>query len=276
MAVIDMLRAQRQVVKHRRRRRPAPPQEPRRARLRYRKGMMRWLDDAEAVIREELDPAIREVVERREDVRTDAMPPRIMDALRKARERLRRMVAAGELAGLLGRVGREVDTFSANDMRRVLGIDLREQELGPYIEQFVEENRLLIKSMAEQQAREAAEVLESAIPDGLRVEEIATRLQERFGVVRSRAELIARTETMKLKSQLDEQRQRAVGVTHYFWRDSNDERVRHRHGELDGNRFSYDSPPVAERDGTRHHPGRFPNCRCRAEPDTRGLLEAAA
>lgn len=271
MAVIDLLEAQRRIRKHRRRRQP-DPREPRRAWLRYRKGLMRFLDAAEAAVREELDPAVAELAEREDGTRTDAIPPKIRDALQRARDRLLRMVAAGELAGLLSRVGREVDTFSANDVRRVLGIDLRETEVGPYIEGFVEENRRLIRSLTEQQTREAADVVEAAIPEGVRVEEIATRLQERFGVVRSRAELIARTETTKLKSQLDEQRHRAVGVTHYFWRDSNDERVRRKHRELDGRRFSYDSPPVAERNGARHHPGRYPHCRCRADPDTRELL----
>ena len=60
--------------------------------------------------------------------------------------------------------------------------------------------------------------------------------------------------------------QQKLGITHYTWRTSQDERVRHEHVLRDGRRFAWDNPPD---DG---HPGQPIRCRCVAEPYTEHLM----
>lgn len=73
-----------------------------------------------------------------------------------------------------------------------------------------------------------------------------------------RARLIARDQMGSLNSDLNEFRQRQIGVTQYEWKTIIDGRERHSHHERNGRIFSWDNPPP---DGP---PGRAINCRCRA------------
>lgn len=59
---------------------------------------------------------------------------------------------------------------------------------------------------------------------------------------------------------INERRQREVGVTHYIWRSRDDAKVRTAHAERDDRLFSWDD---RFSDG---HPGHGYNCRCTAEP----------
>lgn len=59
---------------------------------------------------------------------------------------------------------------------------------------------------------------------------------------------------------INERRQRELGVTHYIWRSRDDAKVRTAHAERDDRLFSWDD---RFSDG---HPGHGYNCRCTAEP----------
>jgi SPP1 gp7 family putative phage head morphogenesis protein len=61
-------------------------------------------------------------------------------------------------------------------------------------------------------------------------------------------------------TEINERRQRDLGVTHYIWRSLDDPRVRTTHAERDDRLFSWDD---RFSDG---HPGHGYNCRCTAEP----------
>ncbi len=61
-------------------------------------------------------------------------------------------------------------------------------------------------------------------------------------------------------TEINERRQRDLGVTHYIWRSLDDPRVRTTHAERDDRLFSWDD---RFSDG---HPGHGYNCRCSAEP----------
>lgn len=75
---------------------------------------------------------------------------------------------------------------------------------------------------------------------------LAEALQQRVGVSKSRALLIARDQTTKLSANLTEHRQRAAGVERWVWSTSLDERVRPTHRELHGKTFSWDPNKRAE------------------------------
>lgn len=53
-----------------------------------------------------------------------------------------------------------------------------------------------------------------------------------------------------------------MGINMYTWRSRGDERVRAIHQQLNGQQFFWEFPPMAEADGTHHHPGEGYNCRC--------------
>jgi SPP1 gp7 family putative phage head morphogenesis protein len=85
--------------------------------------------------------------------------------------------------------------------------------------------------------------LRGETPEGGEPEEprtLAEALQERVGVSKSRAQLIARDQTTKLSAALTEHRQKAAGVSRFVWSTSNDERVRKTHQQLHGKTFSWD------------------------------------
>ena len=62
-------------------------------------------------------------------------------------------------------------------------------------------------------------------------------------------------------TEINERRQRDLGVTHYIWRSLDDPKVRTTHAERDDRLFSWDN---RFSDG---HPGHGYNCRCSAEPE---------
>lgn len=110
----------------------------------------------------------------------------------------------------------------------------------------------------------------------LRVEELAKLIQDRFGVKDSRAELIARDQTLKLNGQLTEANMRTAGVSRYIWTTSKDERVRGNpdgkypdadpsHYAQDGQIYSWDDPPETG------HPGQDFQCRCTPYPLIEGI-----
>lgn len=100
---------------------------------------------------------------------------------------------------------------------------------------------------------------------GMRVEELRAKILERGNVSVSRAELIARDQTLKLHGQITATRQTRAGVQSYTWSTSRDERVRDEHAALEGQTFSWNSPPEPG------HPGEDFQCRCVAIPNVEEL-----
>jgi SPP1 gp7 family putative phage head morphogenesis protein len=270
MALEEILRAQKRLREQvQRGRTPRSTREPKRARQRYRSALLGLMDEMAGEMREGLHPAIEGIAAQPEgegERQDAALPPDVERRLEELRERLMALAQGPRVERIIDRIGEDVASFSLSDMSSVLSISLPEMGLGPQLEAFAEQNAQLITSIAEDHLGEAAKVVETATTRGMRVESIAQLLEERFDVIRSRAQVIARTETAKLKAQIDRRRAQNVGVTHFFWVDSSDERVRPKHERLDGQRFAYDNPP---RVGL---PGEPINCRCTATPDTSTVL----
>jgi SPP1 gp7 family putative phage head morphogenesis protein len=131
----------------------------------------------------------------------------------------------------------------------------------------------LIKSVSFERLGEVQKIVEESVLSGERHEGLRDKLIAQFGVTKSRASLIARDQTLKLTSQLNQQRATSVGVQTYTWITSRDERVRPGHKALDGTIQRYDSPPVTNpRTGERNHAGEDYQCRCVAAPNTDELL----
>jgi SPP1 gp7 family putative phage head morphogenesis protein len=208
-----------------------------------------------------LEPLLQERFGRRLDgLRHDAAPS-LDEVFAQVRE--------GEISrGFLERMFRGIDQQAANDLSHAVPAISPDQTLRGGAEMqaaFIERNVALIDEARVR--REVRAIIEQPITEGVRVEEIRAQIQERLGVTRSRAELIARDQTLKTYGQIQEARQTDAGIEEYTWSTSLDERVRSRHIELEGTTQRWDAPPLVDRKtGRREHPGGDYQCRCAAIP----------
>lgn len=170
--------------------------------------------------------------------------------------------AAPELAEAQAK---RVAGFNLSDMTRILGIDLAAEPpaVKRQLERWRRENVSLIKSIVVELHDDVRRTVREAAREGRRVEELAGDLRERFGVQASRAELIARDQTLKANADLTMVRHKEAGIERYVWSTSRDERVRPMHSALEGRIFRYDEPPpITNEAGDRNRPGEDYQCRC--------------
>lgn len=177
------------------------------------------------------------------------------------------------VARLMGTVGLEqtaqaLNAFALGEATELLSFDFADEppEVVSALDAFLSQNVVLIQSVSERLLDDVERVVQEAVQSGTRAEVLSRRLQERFGVVRSRANLIARDQVLKAHSNLTRIRHQEAGITRYEWRSSRDSRVRDRHARLHGQIFSWDDPPIAGENGERGHPGEVFQCRCTAKP----------
>lgn len=228
-------------------------------------------------VQEILFPALAEVGVGLE--RADAfLPPRLEDAFRRLEVAFSGVVSPSRTRSSLESVAARVDDHNRQEIRRVLSLDVRREDLGlgTFLDRFVQQNVDLIQSIPQRALGEVEGIVRSAHAGQIRVEALRDQIMARFDVSESRAALIARDQTLKANGQLNQLRQQAVGVREYEWIASRDERVREDHAALDGQRFSWLEPPIVdERTGRREHPGGDYQCRCTASPVLDGLLDSS-
>lgn len=124
-----------------------------------------------------------------------------------------------------------------------------------FIETFASFQLQLLRGNVDQQIGKLAQLRAEGRPD-----------TEGLWVSRTRAQLIARTETQRLSNEIVAYWAQEYGSEEYEWNTARDERVRHGHARLHGTTQRYDAPPE-KNDGFGHgHPGSSPNCRCRPRP----------
>jgi phage-related protein (TIGR01555 family) len=166
----------------------------------------------------------------------------------------------GTVGPLFDRHAKDVLVANARAMK-LLGIRLApDHRVGFEIQERRKANIDLVVNAQRAYAQSVKDIFESPENVGLRVEELQAMLLERGSVSESRAELIARDQTLKLNGAITEIRQTNAGVTEYTWSTSQDERVREEHAALEGQTFAWSSPPAVG------HPGEDFQCRCVALP----------
>lgn len=171
----------------------------------------------------------------------------------------------------------EVDDFERKQLTRRLteattisdltGRILAKEAAAKLVDAFVTENVGLITSLPEKVFAQVERKVLRAVKEGARVETLRNDLEGTYDIARSKAALIARDQVGKLYGQLNETRQKAVGIKTYIWRTVGDERVREIHQELDGTVQDWNNPPVTNPEGEENHPGEDYQCRCTAEPN---------
>ena len=177
----------------------------------------------------------------------NALASKIVNAQKKASD--------GQLADMLG---------------KQTGIDftglMRDEDLQQAVDEAIAANVGLIKSIPEQYFDKIEQAVMAGIQGGTLNATLADDLEKAYGISKSRAKLIATDQLGKINSRLSQIRQQKLGITHYTWSTSHDERVRHEHKLRDGKLFAWDKPPS---DG---HPGQPIRCRCVAKPYTEHLM----
>lgn len=166
-------------------------------------------------------------------------------------------------------IGEEVDDLVSDDvdgqLSRLLNIPLAmaagSQER---VDQWVEENIGLITRLNQAQCDELEKMVHEAMSAGTSTLELAKTIEQKFDRPWWHASLLARDQTAKLASQINQARQEDYGITHYQWSTSGDPRVRQKHAELDGQIFSWAEGAPGQRG--RIHPGLEFQCRCVAIP----------
>lgn len=152
-----------------------------------------------------------------------------------------------------------------NAMENAVGIDLRNVLQGEDLDDIMfattRENVALIKTIPEEYFKKIETIVFTGTTQGRTASSMIQRIREVAGNTENRARLIARDQTSKLNSALNQQRSQNLGVEEYIWRTAGDERVRPSHARKNGKTFRWDDPPK-----DTGHPGQDIQCRCVAQP----------
>ncbi|AVH14379.1 minor capsid protein [Acinetobacter indicus] len=166
------------------------------------------------------------------------------------------------------------DQQLANMLLKFTGIDftalMRSEDLFDAVNDAIHANVQLIKSIPSQHLDKVEQIVLNGIQSGLKSEFMVKAIQGIGHSTEKRAKLIARDQTGKLTSKLTEVRQTKLGITHYYWSCSRDERVRDSHLARDGKLYAWTH---VHDDG---HPGIPIRCRCVAIPYTAHLFDPNA
>jgi SPP1 gp7 family putative phage head morphogenesis protein len=151
---------------------------------------------------------------------------------------------------------------------------LHDRGLAPWLQNVVDENVGLIRSMTREKQETFKNGLVAMITADAPQDEIRKLIEKNFAFSRAKARMIARDQTGKINGRINQYRQQSLGATRYIWRGSKDERERDDHRRLEGKIFSWDKPPIVDRrTGRRANPGEDYQCRCHAEMVLEDLLD---
>jgi len=153
----------------------------------------------------------------------------------------------------------------ARAMGQQLRRDLASAPVFPAYQRLIEEQVILIKSLPDVAANRVHELATQSLYAGTRWEDISDDILATGLVTKSRANLIARTETGRASTTFTQVRAQHIGSDGYIWRSALDADVRPQHKRLEGTFHRWDAPPIASEPGQkemRYHPGAGPNCRC--------------
>ena len=173
-------------------------------------------------------------------------------------------------------------------IKTVVGVDpiSKNQGYQTLIQSWSKENSRLITSIQSNLLDDVAGVTQRGMSAGKSINDISKEIKDRYGVTKSRARTIARTETGKLNGNLTKVRNQELGINTYTWATANDgERVRPSHRELHNLLCRWDDDSVCSRDNGKTWikrksigafvgaPGQDVNCRCTSRGNVSQLLD---
>lgn len=236
-----------------------------------------------ALLRERMPDILRAVRRARRDAfhmpqcetRSDAGEPEAATAILRTLEAAAREATRPEAAIA---VAKEFATKTSTaqriqltkQVRAALGVELFAPETGvaDLVDAWALENAALIRSVSQRVVDQVATATTRALAAGTLWPDLAAEIDKSVGLGEKRAKLIARDQVGKLYGQVNAQRQRNLGVTHFIWRTAADRRVRPEHRALEGEKF-----PFADGAPGEGLPGQPVLCRCYSEPSFDEILE---
>jgi SPP1 gp7 family putative phage head morphogenesis protein len=147
-------------------------------------------------------------------------------------------------------------------MSRALAKEIKSAPMEIRMQELRDDQVRLIKSLPLDAAERVHHLIVQAKIGGKRANEVAEEIMRSGHVARSRATLIARTETARAATAVVRGRAEFIGATHYRWTSVGDADVRPSHRRLNGKVFSWDNPPLSDPPDYHSHPGEIFNCRC--------------
>lgn len=250
-------------------RKPRPVQRkmrpPTSARREYNKALLAFFRSFNTIAEEELFPALT-TSSLKQDAFSDfqSIYQRILN---RAQAALLNLIPHIETFST--QVGVFTDTQVSLLLQSATGVapDLMPSQVLPQVNAWKEQHNAFIRSLPEDLVQQVQATIAKGLDQGSSPTTLRKDLQERFGINRRRASLIARTEAGQLHAQLSKTRLTSLGVEEYIWRTAQDERVRSSHEHLDGTVQRYDSPP------DEGNPGESFQCRCEDIPLLDSLIE---
>jgi len=165
---------------------------------------------------------------------------------------------------------RDIDSWRSlsGAISQQLRRDIRRTDVGKTMRDLLHRQVKLIKSLPLEAVERVHELTLKGLENSTRAAEYAKEIERTGEVTKSRATLIARTETARTASILTQTRATAAGITHYRWQTAGDADVRPGHKAMQGKICRFDDPPAVNENGRimYHHPGEIWNCRCWPEP----------
>ena len=156
---------------------------------------------------------------------------------------------------------------------KLLQQELQSTPLGAKVQTIIRENAAYISSIPLEAAQTLVDEVSKAQAAGARASTIAKMTRVRFpALLKSRVNLIARTEVAKASTALTQARAEQVGADFYEWITSEDVRVRNSHKKMNGVLCAWNDPPSPEQlVGEKsmlgnYNAGSCPNCRCTSAP----------
>lgn len=125
------------------------------------------------------------------------------------------------------------------------------------LETAIERNVSLVASVSEQTRARISQEVFQGLSERRPARMVAKAISEAVGMSRSRALNIAADQASKLGAQLNVERAREAGLTHYQWMSSHKAHARPEHAARDGKVFEYGKPAGDE-------PGMAIHCGCTA------------
>jgi SPP1 gp7 family putative phage head morphogenesis protein len=142
--------------------------------------------------------------------------------------------------------------------------ELLNMPTGEIYRQLMGEQVGLITSLPLDAAQRVHEIVSGNLYSGERPKSLIEEIMRTGEVTKSRATLIARTETARASSVFVQSRAEYIGSEGYIWKTVKDAAVRTSHKKMQGTFVRWDSPPTL--DGMTGHAGAVANCRCHCEP----------
>lgn len=169
--------------------------------------------------------------------------------------------------------------FRKNVAKISIAPELTDSMLEHIRAEYTRSRKLDIQDFARDEIKQLRGLVErNTFEYGLRRETLVADIERRYGVTAAKAKTLARQEVSLAVAAYQEKRYVDAGLKKYQWRCVNNppaprgqkqplHAVRPDHWDLNGQVFSWSSPPIVDkRTGRRAHPKQDYNCRCAAIP----------